>query len=203
MTTAPNRIGIFGGTFDPIHLGHLIAATEMRHALRLDRVLFVPAARPPHKSTRHVSDDTHRLAMLRLVLTDNPAFGISTIELDRPGPSYTSDTLAALSTMLAPASLVFLMGEDSLRDLPTWHQPDRIVSLAVLGVATRPGVVADLDAVFQAVPPARDRIRLVQIPLIGIEATDIRRRVAAGEPIRYQVPPPVEDYIRRHNLYRS
>ena len=203
MAAEPQRVGVFGGTFDPVHLGHLIVAAEMRHALDLDRVLFVPAARPPHKATRPIGDDAHRLAMLGLALADNPAFEISTVELDRPGLSYTSDTLAALSTTLAPASLAFLMGEDSLRDLPTWHEPDRIASLAILAVATRPGVVVDLDAVVRAVPAARDRVRLVPIPLIGIAATDIRRRVAAGEPIRYQVPARVEDYIRRHRLYRS
>ena len=203
VATGAQRVGVFGGTFDPIHLGHLIVAAEMRHALDLDRVLFVPAARPPHKTTRPIGDDAHRLAMLALALAGNPAFEISTIELDRAGLSFTVDTLADLAVSLAPTSLVFIMGEDSLRDLPTWHEPDRIASLAILAVAARPGVGIDLDAVVRAVPAARDRVRLVPIPLIGISATDIRRRVAAGEPIRYQVPSRVEDYIRRHDLYRS
>ena len=203
MTDASPRLGVFGGTFDPVHLGHLIAATEVRHVLGLDRVLFVPARRPPHKPEQEVGDDRHRLAMLRLAVADNPAFEISSIELDRAGPSYTSDTLAILAAERDPASLVFVMGEDSLRDLPTWHDPGRIASLAALGVATRPGVALDLDAVLRSVPEARGRVHLVPIPLIGISSRDLRRRVAAGEPIRYQVPAPVAAYIARHGLYRS
>ena len=149
-----------------------------------------------------ISDDAHRLEMLGLALANNTAFEISTLDLDRRGLSYTSDTLAILAHDLAPATLVFLMGEDSLRDLPTWHEPARIAALAELGVARRPGVDVDIAAVIRAVPEVRDRIHLVPVPLIGVSSTDIRLRVAAGAPISYQVPPAVERYIRSTGLYR-
>ena len=195
------RIGVFGGTFDPPHVGHLIVAAELGHALDLDRVLFVPAGRPPHKTAAEVSNDNDRLAMVRLAVAGNPAFGVSTADVDRNGPSFTSDLLARLSAELAPASVVFLMGEDSLRDLPTWHEPARIAALAELGVARRPGVDVDLEAVLRAVPTARGRVHLVPMPPIGIASHDLRRRVRAGEPIRYLVPEAVEAYIAEHGLY--
>lgn len=197
------RIGVFGGTFDPVHLGHLILAGELRHALALDRVLFVPAGRPPHKTGQAIGDDAHRLAMLRLALADDPAFAISTVDLDRAGTSYTADLLAILHRALAPAKLFFLMGEDSLRDLPTWREPERIAALAELGVATRPGVAIDLEAVLRAVPAARGRVHLVPMPPIGIASHDLRRRIRAGEPIRYLVPAAVETYIADSDLYRG
>ncbi len=198
----PTRIGVYGGTFDPVHLGHLILASELRHALALDRVLFVPAGRPPHKTGQAIGDETHRLTMLRLALADNPAFALSTVDLDRAGTSYTADLLHVLSGTLAPAKLFFLMGEDSLRDLPTWHQPTHIAALAELGVARRPGVDVDLEAVLREVPSARGRVHLVPMPPIGIASHDLRRRVRAGEPIRYLVPEEVEAYIAEHGLYR-
>ncbi|HEY7033464.1 MAG TPA: nicotinate-nucleotide adenylyltransferase [Thermomicrobiales bacterium] len=195
------RIGVFGGTFDPPHVGHLIITTELRFALSLDRVLFVPAGRPPHKAGQIVGDDAHRLAMLRLALVDAPEFEVSTVDLERHGPSYTADTLGLLQDRLGPAELVFLMGEDSLRDLPTWHEPNLIATRAGFGVARRPGVVVDLDLVFSAVPAARGRVHLVDVPEIDISSRDLRRRVANGQPIRFQVPRPVEEYIRDRRLY--
>jgi|SRR5579884_557620 len=199
--TIPRRIGIFGGTFDPIHLGHLIVASELRFALKLERVLFVLAPRPPHKTAQEISDYDDRLAMLRLALASVPDFEISATEHDRPGLSFTADTLALLSPELAPARLFFLMGGDSLRDFPTWHEPDRIATLAELGVAARPNVEPDVSRIEQEVPAARDRIHLVPVPLIGISSREIRRRVRAGEPIRFQVPLTVETYIRARGLY--
>ncbi len=196
------RIGVFGGTFDPVHVGHLILAAEFRHELGLDRLLFVPAGRPPHKTPAEVSDDVDRLAMLRLAVADNPAFEISLRDLERTGPSYTADLLTTLNGELAPATLVFLMGADSLNDLPNWHDPNRIATLAELGVASRPDVTVDLDSVFGAVPTARGRVRIITSPLIGISSSDLRRRVRDGEPIRYQVPRGVEEYIRSHGLYQ-
>ncbi len=201
MSTPRPRIGIFGGTFDPVHVGHLVVAEELRHVLALDRVLFVPAGEPPHKPDQELSDDDHRLAMLGLAVAGNPAFEISTVDLDRAGPSYTADTIALLSRDRA-ASLVLLMGADSLRDLPTWHDPGRIASLAELGVASRPGVTLDVGELVRAVPEAQGRIFLVPTPAIGVSSSDIRRRVAAGEPIRYQVPEAVEAYIADRGLYR-
>lgn len=196
------RIGIFGGTFDPVHIGHLIAATELRHRLALDRLIFAPAGRPPHKSARDVSDDRHRLAMLRLALHDLPRFEVTAIDIERDGPSYTADLLALLKAELAPDRFFFLMGNDSLRDLPTWHRPDRIAELAELGVAARPGAPIDLASIIRALPAARGRVHLVPTPLIGIASSDVRRRVQHGEPITFQVPPSVEAYIDQEGLYR-
>ena len=196
-------IGLFGGTFDPVHLGHLIVATELRHALGLDRLLFVPAGRPPHKSGQEVADDEHRLTMLRLALAGTPDLEVSTADLDQGSPSYTADLLVRLGAELGPARLVFLIGNDSLRDLPNWREPRRIAALAELGVAARLGAPVDLAAVLAAVPEARGRVHLVETPLIGISSREIRRRVAAGAPIRFQVPAAVEGYIREHGLYRA
>jgi nicotinate-nucleotide adenylyltransferase len=205
MTTddGAERIGIFGGTFDPIHLGHLIIATELQHALDLDRVIFVPSGHPPHKAGQEISPDADRLAMLRLAIAGNPAFAVSTLDLDRPGPSYTADLLALLHEVQPAACLVFLMGEDSLRDLPTWHQPDRIVALAEIGVAIRPEIETDLETIYRQIPAARGRITIVPTTLVDISSSELRRRVRNGEPIRYQVPAAVEDYVLTHGLYRS
>ncbi len=200
--TEHQRIGVFGGTFDPPHIGHLIVATELAWALDLDRLLFVPAGRPPHKNAAIVSDDDDRLAMLHLALADDPAFEVSTVDLERPGPSFTADLLALLAERLGPATLVFLMGEDSLRDLPGWERPHEIVALAEIGVAARPGVDADLSAIHAMLPGSVGRVSLVETTSVGISSTDLRRRVAAGAPIRHQVPLAVEAYIERRGLYR-
>ncbi|HEV2066506.1 MAG TPA: nicotinate-nucleotide adenylyltransferase [Thermomicrobiales bacterium] len=196
------RIGVFGGTFDPIHHGHLIAAAELRHALRVDRVLFVPASRPPHKQSAVQASDQDRLAMLRLAIARDEGFQMSMIEYERAGLSYTVDTLAALRDEYPGALLFLFLGEDALRDLPTWHRPEGILSLARLGIATRPRSHLDLDVLYRALPGTRGRIELVPTPSIGISATDLRARVADGRPIRYQTPDAVIDYIRQHGIYR-
>lgn len=195
------RLGIFGGTFDPVHLGHLIMAEEFREQLGLDRVLFLPAGQPPHKIGRVISPARHRVAMLHLAIAGEPAFGISYVDVERPGPCYTADSLAILRERHPGEELVFLMGQDSLADLPTWHDPNRIAAQAVLGVALRPGVTIDVEQVLAAVPAARGRIQFVRAPLIEIAASDVRRRVAEGRSIRYHVPREVEDYIYAHRLY--
>lgn len=197
------RLGIFGGTFDPPHHGHLIIATEVRHALALDRVLFLPAGRPPHKRGAAVSPAEHRVAMTRLAIAGDPAFALCLDDVERGGPSYTADTLEALARQHPGAELFFLMGEDSLRDLPTWRAPARILRAARLAVAARPGIDTDLTALEQELPGISARVAFVPTPEIGIAARDLRARVAAGRPIRYQVPPTVEAYILAHSLYRS
>ncbi len=202
MTPIP-RIGAFGGTFDPIHIGHLIAAADLKHALGLDRVLFLPAGDPPHKAEQRIAPVLHRLAMLRLAIADEPSFEVSTLDLNGSGPSYTVDLLARLHEAIGPLELLFLMGEDSLRDLPTWHQPGRIATLAQIGVARRPGVEVDMEALLAAAPEAAERVHLVSIPEIGVSSRDIRQRIAAGAPIAFQVPQRVEAYIRREGLYRN
>jgi nicotinate-nucleotide adenylyltransferase len=201
--TSVARVGVFGGTFDPPHLGHLIVASDLRYALSLDQLLFVPAGRPPHKNADIVSDDEDRLTMLQLAIAGEPAFSISTADIERTGPSYTADLVEILAEEWAPADIVFLMGSDSLRDLPTWHEPGRIVRSARLGVARRPGVIVDIESVYEQIPFARGRVALVDSPLIGISSTELRARVAARTPITYQVPLAVEEYINERGLYRS
>lgn len=197
----PPRIGVFGGTFDPVHIGHLIIATELRHALRLDRLLFVPTGQPPHKADQAVTADADRLAMLELAIAGDPAFEISTLDLERAGPSYTADLLRLLSDQLPDASLMFLMGEDSLRDLPNWHQPEAILALAELGIATRPEIDLDLADIYERLPSARGRVQIVPTTLIDISSSDLRRRVQDGRPIRYLVPAAVESYVMSNRLY--
>jgi nicotinate-nucleotide adenylyltransferase len=192
---------VLGGTFDPVHNGHLHIARSLQEALNLDRVVWVPAGRPPHKAGQIVSSDEDRLAMLRLALEGSPCDEISTIDLERAGPSYTADTLELLAQQLQPARLVFLMGEDSLRDLPTWHEPERIVQAAELAVAGRPGIDADLELVARDVPSVRGRVRIVPIDEVAISSSDIRQRARAGESLSGLVPPAVAAYVREHGLY--
>jgi nicotinate-nucleotide adenylyltransferase len=195
------RVGVLGGTFDPIHVGHLHMADTLRDALGLERIVWVPAGRPPHKAGQIVSSDRDRLAMLRLALQGAPRDVISRVDLDRVGPSYTADMLELLRVELAPATLVFLMGEDSLRDLPTWHDPERILRAAELAVVGRPGIDVDLETVAHVIPGIRERVHVIPSTEMDISSSDIRRRVRAGEPIQGLVPPRVEEYIRTHGLY--
>jgi nicotinate-nucleotide adenylyltransferase len=197
----PRRIGIFGGTFDPVHNGHLYIANALRAALDLERVVWVPAGRPPHKTGQIVSSDHDRLAMLNLALAGSAADQIDTIDIERSGPSYTADTLDILAECLAPARLVFLMGEDSLRDLPTWHNPDRLLEAAELAVAARPEVDADIDSIAWQVPAVKGRVHLVPTKEIAISSSEIRRRVGEHQSIQGLVPAAVEAYIWDHGLY--
>jgi nicotinate-nucleotide adenylyltransferase len=196
------RIGVFGGSFDPIHVGHLIVAEVLQHALSLECVIFLPAGRPPHKPTQQLAADADRLAMLKLALAGAPCFEVSTVDLDRPGPNYTAESLGVLRAQLPQnCELYFLIGQDSLRDFPTWHAPAEIARQARLGVALRPGVVATVDAVNLAVPDTNDRIELVSVPLIDVASRTIRANIRAGGPYRFQVPPAVADYITERGLY--
>jgi nicotinate-nucleotide adenylyltransferase len=199
------RLGILGGTFDPIHYGHLVAAEECRVRLGLDVVLFVPAGQPPHKRGRVISPAEDRVEMVRLAIASNPGFQLSRIEVDRTGPSYTVDTLARLREEYGPAvQLYFVVGMDALSEILTWHHPARIVALCQVVAVTRPGFPGlDLADLEPEIPEARQRITLLEVPELRISASDLRRRVAAGLPIRYQVPEPVEEYIRRRGLYRG
>jgi nicotinate-nucleotide adenylyltransferase len=197
----PPRIGVLGGTFDPVHNGHLYVANALREALDLERIVWVPAGRPPHKTGQIVSSDRDRLAMLDLALSGSAVDQINTIDVERSGPSYTADTLEILAECLAPARLFFLMGEDSLRDLPTWHDPERLLRAAELAVAARPGVDVDLASIARQIPLVRSRVHLVPTKEIAISASEIRQRVGAKQSIHGLVPAPVEAYIRDHGLY--
>ena len=191
------RIGLYGGTFDPIHLGHLILAETCREACGLDRVWFVVAGAPPHKPGGR-TDVSHRLEMVRLAVAGNPAFEVSEIETRRPGPHYSVETLEAIARERPEDELFFLIGADSLVDLPHWRAPDKILRLASLVVANRPGFEPPaLD-----VPPDSKPIQRVTIPPIGIASHEVRRRRLEGRSIRYQVPRAVEAYIDAHGLYR-
>lgn len=206
MSAIRNRsdaaIGVLGGTFDPIHLGHLVVAEAVREALELDSMLFVPAWVNPRKVGRAQAAAEHRLEMLRLALSGNPAFEICPIEIDRGGPSYTVDTLEALRADFgARASLSFVMGADSLADLPRWHRPEDIVRLARLAVVPRSGHRPDVDALEADVPGLRRALTNVEAPVIEISATAVRARAAAGRSIRYLVPEPVREYIEGRSLY--
>ena len=199
------RVGVLGGTFDPPHIGHLILAQEAYQALGLAEVLFVPAGEPWRKAGRELSPREHRLAMTRLAVADNPALAVCTAEVDRPGPSYTAETLAELRAQLGPESeLSFIMGADSLSDFPHWHEPRRILELAKLAVAERSAVGDERSE--DVVPEElaedlRGRVVWLRMPLIAISASEVRQRVREGLSIRYWVPEAVEKYVRQHGLY--
>jgi nicotinate-nucleotide adenylyltransferase len=193
------KVGVLGGTFDPVHLGHLILADQAREALALDEMLFIPAGEPWRKSSREITTAEHRLAMLGAAIDGNDAFGISEVELRRPGPTYTADTLEALAGERLDDIFYFIIGADALADLPAWHDPARIVLHALLAVAPRDGLPATRRV--PGVPGIEGRIEQFAMPRIEISSTDIRARVAAGTSIRYMVPAAVEAYIRKHKLY--
>ena len=195
------RIGVLGGTFDPVHNGHLHIAGTLRTALDLDSVLWVPAGRPPHKTDQIVSSDRDRLAMLDLALAGSATDEISTIDIDRSGPSYTADTLEILAGHFPSARLFFLMGKDSLRDLPTWRHPERILRVAELAVAGRPGVDTDFESLELQVSGLGKRVHVVPTEEIAISSSEIRLRVKENQSIRGLVPGSVEAYIRDHGLY--
>lgn len=194
------RVGVLGGTFDPVHVGHLLLAEQARSQLRLDVVLFVPAGEPWRKAHRAITHASHRLAMLGLAVDDNDGLGISDVELTREGPSYTADTLAALAGERLDDEFYFIVGSDALADLPNWHEPERIVRHAMLAVAPREDQL--VDATTLGIPGIEGRVVQFVMPRIDISSTEIRARVAAGESIRYMVPDAVRAYIDDHGLYR-
>jgi nicotinate-nucleotide adenylyltransferase len=193
--------GVFGGTFDPIHVGHLAVAESARDALELDRVLFVPAGEPPHKLDRAVSPASDRLAMVEAAIADNPGFAASRMELDRAGPSWTADTLAELATAGRPLALI--IAADAFRELATWHEPERVLRLATLVVTPRDGYPdADPAALAAAFPGVAARVVTLDGPRIRLSASDLRAQVAIGRSIRYLVPEAVAAYIGDHGLYQ-
>src|SRR5687767_23658 len=198
----PARLGVMGGSFDPIHLGHLIMAEAAREALDLDLLLFVPTAVQPLKQNRPATAPEHRAAMIELAIQGNPCFRLSRVDLDRPGPSYTVDTLRLLRQEYAPAAFWFVLGADALDSLPKWHDPEGILTLARLAVVRRTGVAVDVATLSQELPRLREAVDWVDAPLIDISATDLRRRAAEGLSLRYRVPDRVRDYIETHGLYR-
>jgi nicotinate-nucleotide adenylyltransferase len=198
------RVGVFGGTFDPIHYGHLLAAEEAHWRLGLAEVLFAPAAQPPHKPGQPISAAEQRVAMVELAIAGNPHFRLSRVDLDRPGPHYTVDTIPLLQSELGPeAELYLIIGLDSLVKLHTWREPARLIRLCRLVVVSRPGQQLALGELEATMPGIGERLHLLETPPIGIAAEDLRRRVREGQSIKYQVPQAVEEYIYAYGLYTA
>jgi nicotinate-nucleotide adenylyltransferase len=198
-----SRIGIFGGTFDPPHIGHLILAGEAEGFLNLDRLLWLLTPDPPHKSGQQLTGWQHRQAMLKLCLANNPGFELSRLDIERPGPHYAADTLQILAEQDPTAELIFIMGGDSLRDLPTWHKPhDFIRSCHSLGVMRRPGDSIDLVELEALIPGISAKVCFMDAPLLDISSRQIRQRIIEDRPFRYYVTSPVFTYIEKHQLYR-
>ena len=194
-----SRVGIFGGTFNPPHLGHLIAAEEVRQNFSLDKIVFVPSARPPHKDHSPVTDSIHRYKMTKLATQDNLYFDVSDIEIRRPGKSYTIDTIKEFKSMYGPGiEIYFIMGGDSIFEIDTWKDPDGILKLCKVIVTTRPGF--DL---FKVEDGLKEKVVFTEVSSIGISSSGIRQRVREAKSIKYMVPIPVENYIQNEGLYRQ
>ncbi|GAC1656627.1 MAG: nicotinate-nucleotide adenylyltransferase [Ktedonobacteraceae bacterium] len=202
------RIGLMGGTFDPIHYGHLVVAEEVRATLHLAEVVFIPAGQPPHKQGEIVTAVEHRLAMLELAIASNPHFSISRVDVERAGPSYTVETLRLLRQQWGEqTALYFIIGWDSLEELSTWRDPTGILTqLTALVAIHRPGhqeVSGYRKHLEEQLPAIRQRLFTMPAPQLAISATDLRLRVAEGKPIKYQTPEAVENYIIQYGLYRQ
>jgi nicotinate-nucleotide adenylyltransferase len=199
----PETIGIYGGSFDPPHLGHLILAAEALAQLQLARLLWVLTPEPPHKTDHPLTSLPQRLEMLRRAIAGTPQFELSTVELDRPGPHYTIETLEKLRTQLPAANFVLLIGGDSLRDLPTWQRPAEIISAChAMGVMRRPGDSIDMKTLEDSLPGLGKKVRFVDAPQLEISSSTIRSRVANGGHYRYYLSPSVYEYIEQEKLYR-
>jgi nicotinate-nucleotide adenylyltransferase len=198
------RIGVFGGTFDPPHLGHLILASEAHTQLHLDRLLWVLTADPPHKQGRTISRLEDRLAMVKLAVEDEPAFELSTVDIERPGPQFTADTIRLLAQQNPGARMILILGGDSLHDLPKWNRPRELLeACAEIGVMRRPVDVIDTRRLEAELPGITEKVRFVDAPLLEIASREIRERALENLPFRYYVLPAVYNYIRSHHLYQA
>ncbi|MEW6502403.1 MAG: nicotinate-nucleotide adenylyltransferase [Chloroflexota bacterium] len=198
----PQRIGIFGGTFDPPHVGHLILAAEAQDQLRLDRLLWVLTPDPPHKQDQRITPLEIRVRLLQAAIGDNRSFELCRVEMDRPGPHYAVDTVRILKDQVSSAEMFYLIGGDSLHDLPTWYQPQQLIELIDgLGVMRRPGDQVDLSELEQKIPGIALKIRFIEAPLLEISARQIRQRISEGRAYRYYVPPGVYQLIEELGVY--
>lgn len=196
------RIGIMGGTFDPVHFGHLLIAEVARAEFSLDRVMWVPAGDPPHKEGQHTRTQEHRYAMVVLATATNPAFDVSRLELERTGPSYSLDTVLHFRDAYPGSELFFITGADAVLEILTWYRHPEVIRACRFIAVTRPGY--DLNRIHGVLPPEYvSRISTLTAPGVDISSTAIRERVRTGDPIRYLVPEPVEAYIRKHRLYEE
>lgn len=199
--TDRRRVGVMGGTFNPIHTGHLVTADEARHAFALDEVVFVPAGKPWQKDDGDVAPAEDRYLMAVIATAANPAFNVSRVEIDRDGPTYTIDTLRALRARDPDAELFFITGADAILQILSWKDPEDVLREARFIAATRPGY--DLDRLEKELPAGlEDRVAVMEIPALAISSTDIRRRAREGRPLRYLVPDGVAAYIEKRGLYR-
>jgi nicotinate-nucleotide adenylyltransferase len=197
-------IGIFGGTFDPPHLGHLILAAEAYDQLGLDSLLWVLTPDPPHKQGQQISGAEVRLQLVQAAICDNPRFELSRVDLDRPGPHFAVDTVRLLAKSFPQAEMIYLIGGDSLHDLPTWRLPLELVNeVDAFGVMRRPGDAVDLTHLEQELPGLTDKVRFVVAPLLEISASQIRQRIKTGRPFRYFLPQSVYDTIVASGLYQD
>ena len=192
------RVGVMGGTFDPIHHGHLVAASEVQSWFDLDEVLFVPTGDPWQKSERDVTEAEHRYLMTVVATAANPRFNVSRVDIEREGRTYTIDTLRDLKALLPDAELYFITGADALADIFTWRDAEELFSLAKFVGCTRPGYTMD-PATLASIPA--DRVTMVEVPALAISSTDCRRRTMRGEPVWYLVPDGVVQYLAKHDLY--
>jgi nicotinate-nucleotide adenylyltransferase len=201
------RLGILGGSFDPVHYGHLLLAESAREQCQLDQVWLLPAAVPPHKQDRQLTSAEHRVAMLELAIAGETAFSVCRYEVDRGGINYTYETLERIKNEQPDWQLFFVLGADMLHDLPHWREPSRICQLAILVVVARPGFgEPDYSLLSGITTPERiDLMRRhrVVMPQVGISSSDLRRRIAQGRSIRFRTPRAVEEYIRTHGLYQQ
>jgi nicotinate-nucleotide adenylyltransferase len=197
------RIGILGGTFDPPHIGHLILAEYARVALDFERLLFVPAADPPHKRDENKVPIEHRLAMLERAIAGNAYFQISRVDIDRPGPHYSVDMVRIIAESYPDADMYFVMGGDSLRDLPTWYHPAEFIQRCKLAVMRRPDETIQPDMHEKILPGLAERVVMIDAPLVGISSTMIVERISQGQSVRYLVPDPVLAYILECRLYET
>ena len=199
--TRARRVGVMGGSFNPIHIGHLVTADEARHSFDLDEVLFVPAGHPWQKDVHDVAPAEHRHMMCVIATSQDPTFRVSRIEIDRPGPTYTLDTLRALKDERPLDELFFITGADAILQILTWRDPEAVLREARFIAATRPGY--DLDRLEKELPEGlEDRVAIMEIPALAISSTDARIRAREGRPIRYLVPAGVAEYREKNGLYR-
>jgi nicotinate-nucleotide adenylyltransferase len=201
--TLPLRLGLFGGTFDPPHNGHVRLARAARAQLHLDQVLWIVAADPPHKRDQAISPVEKRLALVEAAVRTDPAFELSRVDVERPGPHYSADAVPIIARQHPGAQLVFLMGGDSLRDLPTWSRPLKLLEYCTLGVVRRPGAVIDLATLEIQIPGLTDKVAFIDLPPLDIASQRVRLRAQRGEPLADLVPPAVADVIMFYQLYRA
>jgi len=199
------RIGIMGGTFDPVHYGHLVAAEGARCHFNLDKVIFVPAGSPPHKIPKQISGANHRLVMTHLAVSSNPFFTVSAIEIEREGKTYTIDTVREISGLCRDADIYFITGADAVLEILSWKNVLELLSMCFIIAATRPGY--KLVSLKEGLPGLSDdelkKIIIMEVPALAISSTDIRQRILAGKPIKYLLPENVEKYIKEQSLYKD